>query len=180
MEVRVGGSSYQNYCLPRPRIVVLASPMEILSSYKDGAWRIMAAVPTKTASVKIQRNRRSRTIATYFQSSFTWEKEQTSFIHLNLNTYKWFNMLVRIRIYGYSVQRAVSQFYETFLTNRTRGKRWRNSKKVLNETWNILEVNVGPCGRKEAIKRESSNPFHEKKKRRAILISNGHMGNKCL
>ena len=32
-------------------------------------WKIIPAVPTSTATVKIQRNRRSSTWATYFQSS---------------------------------------------------------------------------------------------------------------
>lgn len=35
--------------------------------------RMIPAVPTQTASVKIQRNSLSSTMATYFQSSFTWE-----------------------------------------------------------------------------------------------------------
>lgn len=39
------------------------------SSYKVGACRIIPAVPTITANVKIQRNNLSNTIATYFQSS---------------------------------------------------------------------------------------------------------------
>jgi len=41
------------------------------SSYNVGAWRMIPAVPTSTAKVKIQRKSRSNTIATYFQSSFT-------------------------------------------------------------------------------------------------------------
>ena len=43
-----------------------------LSSYKVGAWSMIPAVPTNTATVKIQRKSRSSTIATYFQSSITW------------------------------------------------------------------------------------------------------------
>lgn len=45
------------------------------SSYSVGACRMMPAEPTTTASVKIHRNRRSKTIATYFQSSFTWKRQ---------------------------------------------------------------------------------------------------------
>ena len=45
--------------------------MGSLSSYRVGACRMMPAVPTSTATVKIHRKRRSRTIATYFQSSMT-------------------------------------------------------------------------------------------------------------
>lgn len=41
------------------------------SSYKVGACRIMAAVPSRTAVVKIHKKSRSRTMATYFQSSRT-------------------------------------------------------------------------------------------------------------
>lgn len=40
-------------------------------SYKVGACNMMPAVPTMTAIVNNHRNRRSKTIATYFQSSFT-------------------------------------------------------------------------------------------------------------
>lgn len=36
-----------------------------------GACRIMPAVPANTASVNIHKNSLSKTIATYFQSSFT-------------------------------------------------------------------------------------------------------------
>lgn len=45
--------------------------MGMRSSYNVGACKIMPAVPTSTASVNIHRNRRSNTIATYFQSSLT-------------------------------------------------------------------------------------------------------------
>merc|ERR1719471_391541 len=41
----------------------------IRSSYRLGACRMIPAVPTTTAIVKIHRNNLSRTIATYFQSS---------------------------------------------------------------------------------------------------------------
>lgn len=40
-------------------------------SYSVGACKIIPAVPTTTAIVKIHKNNRSNTIATYFQSSFT-------------------------------------------------------------------------------------------------------------
>lgn len=46
--------------------------MGIRSSYSDGACRMIPAVPTSTASVNIHKNSRSKTIATYFQSSFTY------------------------------------------------------------------------------------------------------------
>lgn len=42
-------------------------------SYSVGACKIIPAVPTTTAIVKIHKNSRSKTIATYFQSSFTWK-----------------------------------------------------------------------------------------------------------
>lgn len=42
-------------------------------SYKLGASRIIKAVPRIQAIVKIQRNSRSNTMATYFQSSSTWK-----------------------------------------------------------------------------------------------------------
>lgn len=45
------------------------------SSYNVGACRIMPAVPTNTANVNIHKNSLSSTMATYFQSSFTWNKE---------------------------------------------------------------------------------------------------------
>lgn len=40
-------------------------------SYKVGACSIMPAVPTMTAIVNNHKNKRSNTIATYFQSSLT-------------------------------------------------------------------------------------------------------------
>lgn len=43
-----------------------------LVSYNVGAWRMMPAVPTTTAIVNIHKNKRSKTIATYFQSSLTY------------------------------------------------------------------------------------------------------------
>ena len=51
--------------------------MGMRSSYKVGAWRIIPAVPTITARVKIHRNNLSSTIATYFQSSLTWLEFET-------------------------------------------------------------------------------------------------------
>jgi hypothetical protein len=45
--------------------------MGVESSYREGAWKMMRMVPMIQAMVKIQRKRRSRTIATYFQSSIT-------------------------------------------------------------------------------------------------------------
>ena len=45
-----------------------------LVSYRIGACRIMPILPTTHAVVKIQRNNRSSTMATYFQSSFTCKK----------------------------------------------------------------------------------------------------------
>ena len=53
----------------------------ILSSYNVGACKIIPAVPTKTASVKIQRNSLSKTIATYFQSSLTLKPNFYLFIN---------------------------------------------------------------------------------------------------
>ena len=44
--------------------------MELLNH----TWKMMPAVPTSTATVKIQRNRRSSTWATYFQSSIIWNE----------------------------------------------------------------------------------------------------------
>lgn len=46
----------------------------IRSSYSVGACRIIPAVPANTASVNIHKNSLSKTIATYFQSSFTCKK----------------------------------------------------------------------------------------------------------
>lgn len=57
-------------------------------SYRVGACKIIPAVPTTTAIVKIHKNNRSKTIATYFQSSFTWKICQ-------LNSYS--NMKTKIR-----------------------------------------------------------------------------------
>lgn len=56
--------------------VVLAISLSVTSigireSYNVGACKIMPAVPTTTAIVKIHKNKRSSTMATYFQSSFT-------------------------------------------------------------------------------------------------------------
>ena len=46
--------------------------MGTLVSYRVGACRMMPAVPNTTAIVNNHKNRRSSTIATNFQSSFTW------------------------------------------------------------------------------------------------------------
>jgi len=48
-------------------------------SYKLGACNIISAVPTTQAIAKIQRNIRSNTMATYFQSSSTCRKIYASF-----------------------------------------------------------------------------------------------------
>lgn len=47
--------------------------MGIRSSYKVGACKIIPAVPARTANVKIHKKSLSSTIATYFQSSLTYE-----------------------------------------------------------------------------------------------------------
>lgn len=57
-------SSYELYF---PSIPAAFSGLEL--SYKAGACRIIPKVPTIQAVVKIHRNRRSSTNATYFQSS---------------------------------------------------------------------------------------------------------------
>lgn len=44
-------------------------------SYKLGACNMIAAVPKTQANAKSHRNKRSRTMATYFQSSSTCEKK---------------------------------------------------------------------------------------------------------
>ena len=44
--------------------------MALLESYRDGAWRKIPAVPRIDAVENIHRNNLSRTIATYFQSSW--------------------------------------------------------------------------------------------------------------
>lgn len=44
-----------------------------LVSYNVGACKMIPAVPTTTAIVNSHKNKRSKTIATYFQSSFTCE-----------------------------------------------------------------------------------------------------------
>lgn len=56
--------------------VVLAISLSVTSigireSYNVGACKMMPAVPTTTAIVKSHKNKRSSTMATYFQSSFT-------------------------------------------------------------------------------------------------------------
>lgn len=45
-------------------------------SYRSGACRKMPAVPITQAPVNIHRNSRSKTIATYFHSSFTYHKQR--------------------------------------------------------------------------------------------------------
>lgn len=71
--VRIGFS----YCGGGQRTTVAAANSEnflsigIRSSQRVGACKIMPAVPTRTARVNIHRKSLSRTIATYFQSSFT-------------------------------------------------------------------------------------------------------------
>ena len=45
-------------------------------SYNVGACKIMPKVPTTQAVVKIQRNKRSKTKATYFQSSLIWKRDR--------------------------------------------------------------------------------------------------------
>lgn len=52
-----------------------------LVSYRVGACKIIPAVPTTTAIVNNHKKRRSSTMATNFQSSFTWNGEM-----LNLNS----------------------------------------------------------------------------------------------
>lgn len=44
-------------------------------SYKLGACNMIAAVPKTQANAKSHRNKRSRTMATYFQSSSTCKKK---------------------------------------------------------------------------------------------------------
>ena len=55
-------------------ISLRATSIGILESYNVGACKIIPAVPTTTAIVKIHKNKRSSTIATYFQSSFTYNQ----------------------------------------------------------------------------------------------------------
>ena len=45
--------------------------MGLLKSYKDGALSSIKPIPLKQAAVKSHKNSLSRTMATYFQSSFT-------------------------------------------------------------------------------------------------------------
>lgn len=52
-------------------ISLILTSIGIRLSYSVGACKIIPAVPTTTAIVKIHRNKRSSTIATNFQSSFT-------------------------------------------------------------------------------------------------------------
>lgn len=44
-------------------------------SYKLGAWHMIMAEPKTQANANIHRNNRSNTMATYFQSSSTWNEE---------------------------------------------------------------------------------------------------------
>lgn len=54
-------------------------------SYSVGACNMIPAVPTITAIVKSHKNKRSNTIATYFQSSFTCPPSHTIIInHIRL------------------------------------------------------------------------------------------------
>lgn len=57
----------------------------IRSSYSVGACRMMPAVPANTANVNIHKNSRSRTIATYFQSSFTCGRAQVRYCKILRN-----------------------------------------------------------------------------------------------
>lgn len=52
-------------------ISLILTSIGIRLSYKVGACKMIPAVPTTTAIVKIHKNKRSSTIATNFQSSFT-------------------------------------------------------------------------------------------------------------
>lgn len=80
-----------NYCGGGQRTtVVLAnsenfSTMGILSSYRVGACKMMPAVPTNTANVNIHKKSRSKTIATYFQSSFTLVESSNIFVCSAIN-----------------------------------------------------------------------------------------------
>lgn len=51
--------------------------MGLVVSYKEGARRMMSAVPRRHTNVKMYRNILSRTIATYFQSSSTYDSNET-------------------------------------------------------------------------------------------------------
>lgn len=69
--------SGMDYCGGQFTTAVVANSLNFLSigtrsSQRVGACRMIPAVPTSTANVKIQRNSLSKTIATYFQSSFTF------------------------------------------------------------------------------------------------------------
>lgn len=50
--------------------------MGTLVSYKVGARKMIPAVPNTTAIVNNHKNRRSNTMATNFQSSFTWNGQK--------------------------------------------------------------------------------------------------------
>lgn len=57
-------------------------------SYKLGACKIIIAEPNIQANANIHRNKRSSTIATYFQSSSTWNDIEKKHNVLNIPTYK--------------------------------------------------------------------------------------------
>ena len=56
-------------------ILFLGSDNKLIDCFASvSTWKMMPAVPTSTATVKIQRKSLSRTWATYFQSSIIWTK----------------------------------------------------------------------------------------------------------
>lgn len=65
--------------------------MGLVVSYKEGALRMISAVPRRHTNVKMYRNILSRTIATYFQSSSTWDNNETLAI-IELKTHRSHNM----------------------------------------------------------------------------------------
>lgn len=76
------------------------------SSYKVGACRIMAAVPSRTAVVKIHKKSRSSTMATYFQSSRTCVRQQNNkmrITHTDRECMGVYYVCVCVRCWGYYI-----------------------------------------------------------------------------
>lgn len=82
-----GITASRDYSSSGPIIIIIIFFLAILEywmsiglvvSYSDGAWNIIKAVPNTQLRLKIHRKSRSRTIATYFQSSSIYEQRNNS------------------------------------------------------------------------------------------------------
>lgn len=80
-------------------------------SYKVGAWSMIPAVPTTTAIVNNHKNKRSNTIATYFQSSFTCKNHKNYWNRQPLHKKHLFEILKVANSYGKGYWSTRSFFY---------------------------------------------------------------------